>query len=60
MMSDLRVVAIIKRVFDHQAFEHMDRYLPDFSELLQGPAHLSQQEPNQKVIPAEVVGQGVV
>lgn len=47
-------------MFDHQALQNAYGNLLDLSKLLHGPAHLPQQEPDQKVIPAEVIGQGVV
>lgn len=53
-------VAVVERVLDHQALEHLDGDVADLSELLQGTAHLPHQQPHQEVVAAEVVGQGVV
>ena len=53
-------VALVKGVLDHQVLEHVDGYLTDLPELLQGPANLPQQQPNQEVVLTEVVCQRVV
>lgn len=47
-------------MFDHQALQNVYGDLLDLSKLLHGSAHLPQQEPDQEVIPAEVIGQRVV
>lgn len=47
-------------MFNHQTLQDVYGDLLDLSKLLHGPAHLPQQEPDQEVIPAEVVGQRVV
>ena len=53
-------VAVVEGVLDHQVLEHVDGDPPDLPELLQGPAHLPEQQPHQEVVPAEVLRQGVV
>lgn len=53
-------VAVVERVLDHQALEHLDGDVAHLSELLEGSAHLPHQQPHQEVVAAEVVGQGVV
>lgn len=53
-------VALVKSVLDHQVLEHVDGYLTDLPELLQGPANLPQEQPNQEVVLTEVVCQRVV
>lgn len=60
MSAYLGGVAFVKGVLDHQVLEHVDGYLTDLSKLLQGPAHLPQQQPNQEVVLTEVVCQRVV
>lgn len=47
-------------MLDHEVLQHLDCDLSDLSELLQGPAHFSQQEPDQEVVFAEVVRQRVI
>lgn len=59
-LSNLGGIAVIKAVFHHQTLQNIYGDLLDLSKLLHGPAHFPHQEPNQEVIPAEVVGQRVV
>lgn len=47
-------------MFDHQGLQNVYGNLLDLSKLLHGSAHLPQEEPDQEVIPAEVIGQRVV
>lgn len=47
-------------MLDHEVLQHLDGDLPDLSELLQTPTHLSQQKPDQEVVFTEVVCQRVI
>lgn len=47
-------------MFDHQPFEDLDGDVADFSVLLERRSHLPQEQAHQEVVPAEVIGQGVV
>ena len=53
-------ISVVERVFDHQSLQHLDGDLTDLSELLKSPAHLPEQQPNQEVVPTEVVSQRIV
>lgn len=53
-------VAVVKCVFDHQSFEHLDGDLADLSVLLKSPPDLPQQQAHQEVVSTEVVSQRVV
>lgn len=47
-------------MFDHQTLQNAYGDLLDLSKLLHSSANLPQQEPDQEMIPAEVIGQRVV
>lgn len=53
-------VAVVEGVLHHQALQHLDGDLANLPKLLQSPAHLAQQQTDQEVVAAEVVGQRVV
>lgn len=56
----LRGVAVVKCVLHHQVLQHLDGYLTNLPELLQGRTDLPEQQPDQEVILTEVICQRVI
>lgn len=53
-------VSVIERVLGHQVFQHSQSQVPDVLVLLQGKANLPQQDSNQEMLTAKLIGQCVL